>query len=83
MGDDRIPAEVPGRIEQVEVTGTAPRYITYPEAGVGVEDMPNGGRALVFYCPNEVITFPMTGEAAQKIGRKLASTLIVPQGIEI
>jgi hypothetical protein len=60
----------------------APKQVTYPNVVIDVQPLPDGNRMLVIQAPagapTEVLLFPMSGDYADELGKKLTAPHIVP-----
>jgi len=67
---------------QVPPVQSPPKQITYPNVVIDCQPLPEGNVMLVVSAPagapTEVLIFPMSGEYAQELGRKLIAPHIIP-----
>jgi len=57
-----------------------PKQITYPNVVIEAQALPEGNRVLIIQAPGEVLLFPMSGEYAEALGKKLTAPHIIPAG---
>ena len=55
-----------------------PKQITYPNVVMEVQPLPAGGVVLLVHAPGETLLFPMVGEYAQALGKKLSAPRVIP-----